>query len=523
MRETRDRALLELKQLSVQYPDGADAVLHGIDLKLHAGEITCVIGESGCGKSTLFHAVLQMPGRVQITGGSVSFMGKELTKLSPGELHGIRGAGIGVVFQEPGASLDPIRKIHRQFYDVLRAHDKSIRKDEARRRAAALLCSMEFADPERVLDSCPVQLSGGMNQRVAIALAMILEPTLLLADEPTSALDVAVQAQVLKELLALRQRYGTAMLLITHNMDVVAKLADRVAVMHDGRIVEYGSRSEVLERPKHPYTRALLAAVPRPAANAFVDLGQQEAGKAATILAVEHVTKEFREPKGRFAAVSDVSLSVGEGECVGIVGESGAGKSTLAHVITRLIQPDSGTVTLCGTELTTAGGAALRASYRNVKMIFQEPRTSFDPRLTLGASICEALKPVMPGREARRAEARRLLAAVGLAEDLYQAYPGNVSGGECQRAAIARALAQKPRLLICDEATSALDVTVQAQIVALLNRIRRDENLSILFISHDLALVSGFCERIYVLCGGRIVREEVCKSRNEERRRSTPC
>lgn len=224
-----------------------------------------------------------------------------------------------------------------------------------------------------------------------------------------------------------------------------------------------------------------------------------------TILDVQHVTKAFHEPRGRFVAVSDVSLYVRAGECVGIVGESGSGKSTLAHVITHLMEPDSGAVFLCGTEMTRAKGAVLRAAYRNVKMIFQEPRASFDPRLTLGASICEALKPVMPGREARRAEAKRLLREVGLAESFYQAYPGQVSGGECQRAAIARALAQKPRLLICDEATSALDVSVQARIIDLLNRIRREEKLSILFISHDLALVSGFCERMYVLSGGRIV------------------
>lgn len=256
-------ALLELKNLSVRYPDGRDAVLQDVDLALHAGEITCVIGESGCGKSTLFHTVLQLPGRVRITGGSVAFAGKNLQNLSLRELQEIRGTGIGAVFQEPGASLDPIRKIHRQFYDVLHAHDRGIRKAEARSRAAVLLRSMEFADPDRILDSCPVQLSGGMNQRVAIALAMVLEPKLLLADEPTSALDVTTQAQVLRELLILRERYGTAMLLITHNMGVVAKMADRVAVLQGGRIVEYGSRREVLGQPRHPYTRELLAAVPR--------------------------------------------------------------------------------------------------------------------------------------------------------------------------------------------------------------------------------------------------------------------
>ncbi len=270
-------ALLELKDLSVQYPDGRDAVLQDINLNFHKGEITCVIGESGCGKSTLFHSILQLPGRVRITGGSVCFSGENLQDLSPGALRALRGTGIGAVFQEPGASLDPIRKIHRQFYDVLHAHDKSIRRGEAHSRAAALLRSMEFAEPERILDSCPVQLSGGMNQRVAIALAMVLEPALLLADEPTSALDVTVQAQVLRELLSLRKCYGTAMLIITHNMGVVAKMADRVAVMQGGRIVEYGSRREVLEQPRHPYTRELLAAVPRLNGGVAADFLQQEA------------------------------------------------------------------------------------------------------------------------------------------------------------------------------------------------------------------------------------------------------
>ncbi len=502
MSKTKDMPVLALQQLSVRYPDGADAVLSDIDLCLHAGEIVCVIGESGCGKSTLFHAVLQQTGRVEVTKGSLLFCGRDLQKCSPGELRKIHGAGIGAIFQEPGASLDPIRKIHRQFYDVMHTHDPDIRKDEARRRAAALLRSMDFADPDRILDSCPAQLSGGMNQRVAIALAMLPAPAVLLADEPTSALDASVQAQVLNELLALRKRYGTAMLLITHSMGVVARVADRVAVMRDGRIVECGSRQKILEQPSHSCTRALLAAVPRLEVNVPAACSEKQ-----TVLEVKHVSKAFYERGSRFAAVDDISLLVREGECVGIVGESGSGKSTLAQLITRLIRPDSGSVRLCGTELTHAGGAALRIAYRNMKMIFQEPRSAFDPRLTLGASICEALSPLISGREAREAEAKRLLRTVSLDECFFQAYPGNVSGGECQRAAIARALAQKPRLLICDEASSALDMSVQAEMIALLNRIRRETNLSILFISHDLALVSNVCERIYVLCGGKVVEE----------------
>lgn len=255
--------LVDIRNLSVRYPNTQTDILHNINLSVGAGEIVCVIGESGSGKSTLLHAVLRLPKRVEITGGQVLFRGNDLQQLTQRQLRSIRGCEIGVVFQEPGASLDPIRKIHKQFYDALYAHDRSITKADARQKASALLRSMEFKDPERILESCPAQLSGGMNQRVAIAAAMALQPAILLADEPTSALDAAVQAQVIRELLQLRARYGTSILLITHNMGVAAKLADRVAVLYGGRIVEYGPRDEVLQRPAHSYTRALLAAVPR--------------------------------------------------------------------------------------------------------------------------------------------------------------------------------------------------------------------------------------------------------------------
>lgn len=295
-------ALLELKNLSVRYADGSDSVLQGISLSLHAAEIVCVIGESGSGKSTLFQSILQLQDRVMVTEGRVLFRGESLCesaarklrrtnasgsadhfsagkeacrtadrrlwnrrkrRFGTGGLCSIRGTGIGVVFQEPGVSLDPTRKIWRQFYDAMHAHDKSVRKADARKQAKLLLEQMEFSDPDRILDSCPVQLSGGMNQRVAIALAMVLKPDVLLADEPTSALDVTVQAQVIKELLELRRQYKTAILLITHNMGVAAKMADRIVVMKDGQIVECGTREEVLKHPKHPYTRKLLAAVPK--------------------------------------------------------------------------------------------------------------------------------------------------------------------------------------------------------------------------------------------------------------------
>ena len=256
-------SLIQVENLTVRYPGAKEPILRDVSLTLYHGEITCVIGESGCGKSTMFHAIEQLPGRVVIDSGSVSFRGRNLQDMSKSELRALRGRSIGVVFQEPGASLDPIRKIWVQFYEAMRAHDPAVTKAQARERAAEILRSMEFTDPERILDNCPAQLSGGMNQRVAIAMAMALNPEVLLADEPTSALDVTVQAQIVNELMLLTERFGTCILLITHNMGVVAKMAHRVAVMYGGRIIEYGPKNAVLSAPKHPYTKALLAAIPR--------------------------------------------------------------------------------------------------------------------------------------------------------------------------------------------------------------------------------------------------------------------
>ena len=312
-----------------------------------------------------------------------------------------------------------------------------------------------------------------------------------------------MQLQIAEELLQIRKQYGTSILLITHNMGVAAKLADQIAVMYEGRIVEYGTREQVLYHPTHSYTKALLRAVPK-LENRKEQAPVEENG--APVLEVKHVDKTFREPGGRrLKALEDLSLTVLEGECVGIVGESGCGKSTLARIITRLITPDHGFVKFCGMELSSQKRRELQKTYRDMKMIFQEPRSSFDPRLTLGRSMRDALKPVMPDKKEQEREIGHLLELVGLDGSYAGMYPWQVSGGECQRAAIARAIAQNPRFLICDEATSALDVSVQAQIMELLTRIRKEKKLSILFISHDLALVSSFCDRTYVLNHGRVV------------------
>ena len=463
------------------------------------GTITCVIGESGSGKSTLLQAILQLPGKVEITQGEITFCGQNLQTMSETKQRAVRGSSMGVVFQEPGASLNPIRRIGRQFYDALHAHDRTVTRPEARKMAFEILQSMQFEDPDRILNCCPLQLSGGMNQRVAIALAMVLKPSLLLADEPTSALDVTVQLQITEELLQIRKQYGTSILLITHSMGVAAKLADQIAVMRDGQIVEYGSKEQVLPYKINSYTKELLPKLENSA-------GKKFSKRTGSRFSVKHVEKTFREPGGRrFKALDDLSLTVFEGECRNCWRKRMREIDAGAHHNTVVSSEPWIRVVLREKSCQPESSANCAGHTGYMKMIFQEPRSSFDPRLTIGKSIRDALKPVMPNKTEQRLETERLLETVGLKGSYADMYPWQVSGGECQRAAIARAIAQNPRFLICDEATSALDVSVQAQIMELLIRIRKEKNLSILFISHDLALVSSFCDRIYVLNHAKVV------------------
>ena len=498
-------ALLEIRSLCVRYPGNEKEILHQVDMTVLPGTITCVIGESGSGKSTLLQAILQLPGKVEITQGEITFCGQNLQTMSETKQRAVRGSSMGVVFQEPGASLNPIRRIGRQFYDALHAHDRTVTRPEARKMAFEILQSMQFEDPDRILNCCPLQLSGGMNQRVAIALAMVLKPSLLLADEPTSALDVTVQLQITEELLQIRKQYGTSILLITHSMGVAAKLADQIAVMRDGQIVEYGSKEQVLYHPLHSYTKELLRAVPKLEDSAGKKFSKEN---RQPILEVKHVEKTFREPGGRrFKALDDLSLTVFEGECAGIVGESGCGKSTLARIITRLSAPNHGSVWFCGKELSAEKQRELRRTYRDMKMIFQEPRSSFDPRLTIGKSIRDALKPVMPNKTEQRLETERLLETVGLKGSYADMYPWQVSGGECQRAALLRSLVIGPELLICDEVTSALDATIRNDIAGLIRRICQHHHIACLFITHDLYLARTMADRILIMHHGRAVEE----------------
>ena len=401
-----------------------------------------------------------------------------------------------MIFQDAGASLCPIRTIGDQIYESMRAH-KKVSRNEAKDRAMELFEKLNFKDSQRVWDSYPFELSGGMNQRAGIAISMLMNPPILLADEPTSALDVSVQRQVVREMLKLRELFGTAIIIVTHDIGVVRAMADTVLVLKNGKTVEYGEAEKVLNHPQDPYTKKLLAAVPR--------LKRKEE-IMNTLLEAEHLTKVFAQRgKEPFKAVDDVSFSLQAGETLGIVGESGSGKSTLAKMITRLTDITDGTLKFQGKDITKLKQSQLRDVYGNIQMVFQNPTGSFDPRRTLGDGIGESLR----NRGMKKADiairVKELLEQCGLEEELAKRYPHEVSGGQCQRAAIARALAVEPKVLICDEATSALDVTIQKQIMELLEELKDTHGLSFIFICHNLALVQSFCDKVLVLYDGKVV------------------
>ena len=515
--------LLRIDHLTAGY--GGDSVIEDISIRLHTGEVLGIVGESGSGKSTLLRAITQIRGlSTEIHAGTVSFDTKNLAVLSEGERRRLRGEEIAMVFQYAGASLNPARRIGTQLVETMRAHT-DLSREEIYARATEVFGGMGFADAHRILSAYPFELSGGMAQRAAIALAVILRPQLLLADEPTSALDATIQLQVLDELHALKERTGTAILLITHNIGVVRHIADRVAVMCKGKIVEQGSVTEVLGNPQHPYTRELLAAVPKMSAATHTDCDRMEhmhvtqtasaiteekdiSGNEDTFLRFENISMHFDDAAGRVQAIDNISLSLARRELLGIVGESGSGKSTVAKLLTGLHLPTGGNILLDGKDITHTRGKERRALYTRIQMVFQDAPGSFNPRRTIGAmigeTICRLCTPDARATEKRVAE---LLTEVGLPTSYATRYPHEMSGGECQRAAIARAMAVHPEILICDEATSALDVSVQAKIIALLLHLQREHGMSLLFISHDLPLVSSIADRVLIMQNGRIVEQ----------------
>jgi peptide/nickel transport system ATP-binding protein len=496
--------VLSIEGLSIALPRGADRphAVEQFDLTLRPGEITCLVGESGSGKSMVARAVLGLlPPRVRIAAGALRFGSTDLAQADPARLRAIRGLEIGMVFQEPMTALNPLHRIGKQVDEVFRLHTDLSRR--ARRACVVqLLAEMHLPDPGRLYRAYPHQLSGGQRQRVVIAMALALRPQLLIADEPTTALDVTTQAQILSQLRELQRERGTSVLFITHDFGVVADIADRVAVLQQGRLVEEGRRDDVLRSPLHPYTRALLAAVPR------LRAPRRPADTPGPLLEARNLQKTY--PRRGFGgsatlALDDVSLVLRRGETLGLVGESGSGKSTLARALTCLTPADSGEVLLGGEALARLSRRRLRPYRRRMQMVFQDPYASLDPRQRVGDIIAEGPLIHGMGRAATRARVTDLLALVGLEAAAAERYPHEFSGGQRQRIGIARALALQPEILVADEPVSALDVSVQAQVLRLLADIKARLGLSMLFVTHDLRVALQVCDRIAVMRAGRIV------------------
>ncbi|MCT7378499.1 ABC transporter ATP-binding protein [Chelativorans salis] len=500
--------VLSIENLTIALPEGADRAfaVDDVSLQLFAGEILCIVGESGSGKSMSANAMMGLlPDLVRPVNGRIVFGAVDLLDKTEAELMDLRGRKLAMIFQEPMSALNPLMRVEDQIAEVFEAHRLLTPKERAA-RAVELLTEVGIPDPAKAAKAYPFQLSGGQRQRVMIAMALALEPEILIADEPTTALDVTTQAQILELIRDLQQKRGMAVMFITHDFGVVAEIADRVAVMQFGKIVETGTADAVLDDPQHAYTRKLIAAIPRLVA------GQAPTRKEKPpVLEVENLFKTYRTGGGLFSkprvveAVKDVSLQLAEGETLGIVGESGSGKSSVGRCLVRLMEPDRGTVRLAGQDMAHLKGEHLRAVRGSIQMIFQDPYASLNPRAKIGRIIAEG--PMAHGVSRREAykRAARLLELVGLDVSAADRYPHEFSGGQRQRVGIARALALEPRVIIADEAVSALDVSIQAQVLDLLADLKERLDLALIFITHDLRVAAQICDRIAVMHQGEIV------------------
>jgi peptide/nickel transport system ATP-binding protein len=502
-----DSPILDIRNLSVSLPRGADRreAVTGVSLAVAPGEIVCVVGESGSGKSVTAHAVMGLlPRELKASSGQIIVGGEDVLRKSAGQLRAMRGRRMSMIFQEPMTALNPVMTAGDQIAEVLRIHTR-LSAREREEQVLAIMDAVHLPDPKSMLSAYPHELSGGQRQRIMIASALLLDPLLLIADEPTTALDVTTQAQILRLIREMQERRGMGVLFITHDFGVVAEIAHRVAVMRRGEVVETGSVAEVLERPKHPYTRALIAAVPSLTPKHRASMSAHPIRLETVALSKTYGGGGFFRRDRTVHALDDVSVRIRQGETLGIVGESGSGKSTLARCVTRLVEPSKGAILVHDTDIATMPERQLRPHRRRVQIVFQDPYRSLNPRRSVGQAIIEGPMNFGLSKAAAAARARELMGLVGLSPDALDRLPHQFSGGQRQRICIARALAMEPDILIADEAVSALDVSVQAQVLELLDEVRRRFELAVLFITHDLRVAAQVCDRIAVMQGGKVV------------------
>ncbi len=510
MYDTQTEApVLSVRDLTVALPGDHDRThaIRDVSFELMGGEILCIIGESGSGKSVTASAVMGLlPPVMTVRGGSIDFRGKDLLKQTEAEMRRMRGRAVSIIFQDPLSALNPLMTIGAQIREVLDYHDEGT-PDSRPARVIRMLDEVGLPDPELIQHQYPFRLSGGQRQRVMIAMAMALNPDILIADEPTTALDVTTQAQILELIRKVQRAKGMSVMFITHDFGVVAEVADRVIVMEKGDIVEQGPAQQVLTDPAHPYTKKLIAAVPT--------LREQDRARAVQppeVMRVTNLQKTYRTRSGFLGkmrevhAVDDVSFTLRKGETLGVVGESGSGKSSLGKVLMKLIAADGGEIRFQGENILAMDEEAFRPLRPRIQMIFQDPYASLNPRFTIGQAL--TVGPTahrLMTRKAARARAEATLDLVGLDASAFDRFPHEFSGGQRQRVGIARALMFDPEVIVADEAVSALDVSIQAQVLELLDRIRRERQLAMVFITHDLRVASQICDDILVMHRGKVV------------------